>query len=99
MTKTAEGRGKKKPQTKQNKTLQERKKSSPQTLATFKRREELNSAARCFTGGCMPKERIGIDLSVLNMHRTGEQIQSERKTESNCESIRKTRTIEEVMQP
>lgn len=47
----------------------------------------------------MPKERIGIDLSVLNMHRTGEQIQSERKTESNCESIRKTRTIEEVMQP
>lgn len=47
----------------------------------------------------MPKERIGIDLSVLNMHRMGEQIQSERKTEFNCESIRKTRTIEEVMQP
>lgn len=47
------------------KNIQGRKKSSPQTLATFKTREELNSVERCFTGGCVPTGRMGIDLSEL----------------------------------
>lgn len=37
---------------------------------------------RCFTGGCMPTERMGIDLWAVSMHGTGEQIQSERKTQN-----------------
>lgn len=89
---------KKKPKPKK---VQERKKSSPQTLATFKTREELNSVDRdaSLEAVCLQRGWALICLSCEYAQNRRTDSEWEKNTESNCESIRKTRTIEEVMQP